>query len=514
MNPPAASLTAGRSRWHNWIYAGLLALMAALALTNHSFWIDETYSARLAQQPTPAACWHLLREVKGSDPQMPLYIFWLWTCEKFTGSREFALRALNLFWFIPALVVLLRAVAGNRTLQGAVFIVALGSPFAWYYLNEARAYTMQFSTSLILFAILWHWTREKNLRLDCERGWALIFCAAFFCLCGSSLLSMALATTPVLMALILLPADRLGRFVKIFWRLWASLLAFLFLLGIYYLWTLHSGDRATGIAGTNWKNPLFIAYELLGFAGLGPGRLAIRGGTGMEVFKPYAPALLLYAAVIAALLWLALGELRQKLGSKKLAMLIIAVLLPAGLVLAASAHSHFRILGRHLATLLPVAILLTGYGLAAAWRRGPAGRMLAGGFICLYLSSALSLRFAARHDKDDYRTAAAIARVALAERKIVWWSADTSAAFYYELPLAVQGVAETGRALWLAHPGLITVAGAARPDVIIASRPDVYDERGIIPEFARRENYQLNTNVTAFQIWKRELNDRPAAQVK
>ena len=85
MNPPAASLTAGRSRWHNWIYAGLLALMAALALTNHSFWIDETYSARLAQQPTPAACWHLLREVKGSDPQMPLYIFWLWTCEKFTG---------------------------------------------------------------------------------------------------------------------------------------------------------------------------------------------------------------------------------------------------------------------------------------------------------------------------------------------------------------------------------------------------------------------------------------------
>ena len=104
-----------------------------------------------------------------------------------------------------------------------------------------------------------------------------------------------------------------------------------------------------------------------------------------------------------------------------------------------------------------------------------AGRTLAAGFFCLYLASALSLRLAARHEKDDYRTAARIAKAALAEGKTVWWNADLNSGLYYEVPVASQGAVETGRAFWLAHPGRAMMAEAIPPDVIVASEFELRD---------------------------------------
>ncbi len=507
MNAAAGMPFAGKSLLRPWAFVALLALVAALAVTGRSFWIDETYTARLAQQPTPAAGWQLLREIKGSDPQMPLYVGWIWACEKVIGSSEWALRAVNLLWFFPALMVLRRALAPNRTLQLAVLGAALFSPFAWYYLNEARAYTLQFSTSLMLFACLWRWARMAGLPPAGERVWVGICCAALIGLCGSSLLSMALVLTPAMVAFVLLPAKHWQSLLKHFWRIWAGTLTVLFLLGMYYLWTLHSGDRATAIAGLGWKNAVFIAYELLGFAGLGPGRLALRAGGGLALFKPYAPALLAYAVTVAALLGLALRDLQVKLGGKRLVALAVALVVPAGLLLAASAHLHFRILGRHFAALWPVAILLLGYGLAAGWRRGGVGKLLAAGFIVLYLASALSLRFAVRHAKDDYRAAADLAKAGAAHGQSVWWNADQSGAIYYQVPLVTGGVASAGQVLWLVNPSSATLAAAGLPDLIIVSRPDVYDTLGVLPEFLRRENYQLATHLTAFQIWQHSLKN-------
>lgn len=483
-------------------FVAAVAAMALLAITARSFWLDEGYSARFAQQPTLTDCWNLLRQIKGSDPQMPAYIFWIWCCEKFSGSSELALRAVNLFWFVPALIVLVRALAGNRILQTAVFLAALFSPFAWYYLNEARAYTMQFSTALILFATVCHWARHPETRLADEAGRFFVFAVALFLLCGSSLLSMLLALAPLALALVLLPKKRLVDFGKTFWPVWAGALLALLLLGLYYLWTLHSGDRATGIATTGWKNVLFIGYELSGFAGLGPGRLEIRNG-GAEVFRPYAAGLLAYALVVAAVAGLAVGELLPRLGKKKLLLIFLAVVFPAAIVVAASAVSHFRVLGRHLAALLPVFVLLLGCGLAAAWRRGALGKILAAVFLIFYLTSALSLRFSARHEKDNYRDAAAFAKTALAAGKSVWWSADDNAALYYQVPIVKNGAAENGHAWRVIHATPEALRAWPAPAVIIASRPDVYDEAGSLAEFLAREPYQLATNLTAFTVWTR-----------
>ncbi len=483
-----------------WIFFLAVAVVAALALTSRSFWIDECYSARFAQQPTLTACWDLLRQIKGSDPQMPFYVLWIWGCEKIVGSSELALRAVNFFWFIPALIVLMRAFAGNRRGQVAIFLAALASPFAWYYLNEARAYTMQFSTSLILFATVGHWVRHPETSVVAERGRFFIFAGALFCLCGSSLLSMILAGAPLLLALALLPPERLRAFAKQFRAGIVVTLAALLVLGIYYLWTLHSGDRATGIATTGWKNAVFIGYELAGFAGLGPGRLEIRSG-GAEVFRPYALPLAAYGAVVVALAFFALQDLRQKFGAKKLLLFLLAVGLPAAAVVLASAFSHFRILGRHLAALWPAVILLLGFGLASGWRRGMAGKILGIIFVIFYLASALSLRFALRHEKDDYRAAAAFAKTALNAGQAVWWNADANAAIYYQVPLTRSGSPEPGKVTWVIHPTAEQLAAMKAPAAIVTSRPDVYDEEGSLARFAVAGGYRADTSLVAFKLW-------------
>lgn len=495
-----------RKRAGCWQETGLFLLAVAglllLTITARSFWIDEVYSARLAQQPTLPDCWHLLRAIKGSDPQMPAYILWIWSCEKLVGSSEWALRAVNFFWLIPALAALMRALAGNGRWQLAALLAVTLNPFVWYYLNEARAYAMQFSTSLMLLAAVIHWCRNPDTPVSAERGWVLLFSIALFLLCGSSILAMILAGVPLLLLLAWLPTQRLRELGKCYWPAGAVTVAALFLLGLYYLWTLRSGDRATEVATTGWKNLVFIGYELFGFAGLGPGRLEIRAGQ-LAVFKPYAAGLLAYAVVLAALLGLALRDLRRRFGDKKLLAAGLAIALPAGFILIASAELHFRVLGRHLAALLPLAALLLAAGLGAAWRGGRWGRLLAAGFLLFYLGSALSLRLAARHEKDDYRTAAALARSALQRNQIVWWNADENAAAYYRVPLARKNPADKGQALWMVHTSRDILLQAEAPDVIVASRPDVYDGAGNLAAFIKSADFHLATNLVAFKFWVR-----------
>ena len=68
---------------------------------------------------------------------------------------------------------------------------------------------------------------------------------------------------------------------------------------LYYLWTLQLGARASDVGRTGWANIAFIFYELLGQAGLGPGRLALRAhGTGeVAAFLP----MMIVGAIGAAL---------------------------------------------------------------------------------------------------------------------------------------------------------------------------------------------------------------------
>jgi hypothetical protein len=359
---------------------------------------------------------------------------------------------------------------------------------------------MQFSTGMVLFALVCQWIREPATPVATERGRVLTFAVALVLLCGSSILSMVLAAAPLLLALGLLPRQRCVELLRHFWLVWTATLTLLLSLGIYYLWTLFSGDRATAIASSDWKNFIFVGYELTGFSGWGPGRLEIRS-QGLGVFRPYAVGLVTYGLVMAALIGLAAGDLRRRFGAGKMWLVFFATILPSAFLVTASAFQHFRILGRHHAAMLPAVIIFFGFCVTSAWRRGRLGRILVLLFFGLQLASALSLRFAARHEKDDYRAAAAFAKGALNAGQTVWWNADANAAIYYEVPLTRYGPPEPGRAYWIIHATPEQLAELKPPAAIVTSRPDVYDELGNLARYAITNGYRADASLVAFKLW-------------
>jgi hypothetical protein len=272
-------------------------------------------------------------------------------------------------------------------------------------------------------------------------------------------------------------------------------------LSFYYLWTLKAGARASDVASTDWKNVAFIGYELLGFAGLGPGRLEIRGG-GLDVFKPYTPELVVFAMLVLVLIYFAIRDLQQNCPRKKFLGMVVIVAAPAIFILAAGFILHFRVLGRHFAPLLAVVIFLLGIGVSAAWRRSVVGKILVVVFFALCLVSGLSLKFATRHAKDDYRSAARLARAALAGGKTVWWSADANAAVYYQLPLAKNSI-ESGQAFLMINPSVEFLATNVPAGVVIVSRPDIYDPHGTLAIFLARNNFKAAAVFPAFVVWEK-----------
>jgi hypothetical protein len=324
------------------------------------------------------------------------------------------------------------------------------------------------------------------------------FAAALVAISGACMLGMIWAGAAIVAAIFLPPKERLLMLARNFAFVWLITVVSLAALGCYYLWTLHAGARASDAATTGWKNVAFIGYELLGFAGLGPGRLEIRDGS-LQVFKPYAPELGLFAALAVALFFFAVRETLQNYPLKKILGLVVIVAAPAVFILAAGFVLHFRVLGRHFAPLLPVSVFLLAIGADAAWRRGATGKLLVAGFLGLCLASSLALRFEPRHSRDDYRSAATLARAALARGENVWWNADASAAAYYQLPLTTNS-AGMGNAVLVLNPPSGFFVTAIPPKFVFCSRPDIYDSQKTLATFLARENFKVSAVLPAFHV--------------
>ena len=242
-------------------FAAGLVLVFALAISQQSFWIDELYSAMAAQHPTLDALWREELYGKGSNLQTPLYMIWIWGCGKIFGTSEVALRAVNLFWLVPGMLALMWALARDRSLPFATFLVAALSPFAWYYLNEARPYAMQIGSSLVIFALLFRLALNQD-KPSRERLWVAGLCAGALVLSGSSMLAMLWLGAYLGAAMLSAPKGRFRGLARSYWPWWVGTGMLLFMLGLFYLWTLSLGTRATTAGITDAKNLFFIPYEL------------------------------------------------------------------------------------------------------------------------------------------------------------------------------------------------------------------------------------------------------------
>jgi hypothetical protein len=516
---------------------------------------------------------------KASDLQMPFYMFYVWGFEKVFGSCEWCLRLANLPWFIAGVIAFVGifSVQDHRRVIGAWLV--LFSPFAWYYLDEARPYAMQLGASLLVVTALGHLLKDlldpsvgvpltRPLHQSVQaipphpnpsprgkgRGgrrasWQGVYVAMFLLgilvLSGSSLLGMIWAAAAVVTLIAGLGFGATLRLVRQHWPWWLGAGCVLVFLALYYLWTLKVGARASAVAATTLTSTLFIVYELLGFAGLGPGRAEMRSGA-FGVLRPYWAGLAAYGFSLAIVLGAALsGVVRKQRGPVKTEMrntsgelknpelpqkgakrhkeipglqavsrwagppeckvlgLGLCCVLPVALILIAGRVAHFRVLGRHFTPLVPCLLLVLSTGLSALWsRRGYLAGLAVALFCSLSLLSCLSLRYAQRHNKEDYRAAAAVARAALQQGRSVWWNAAEAGASYYGVPVAVP--ARAGAALLCVNPDSETLARLSAPQIVIASRPDVYDAQGALARYMREEGFAPVSQYTAFVIWERQ----------
>ena len=495
-------------------------------------------------------CQALSQDYRSADAQMPLYMFYVWGWARIFGSSEWSLHSANVPWFLAGAVAFILAFPiGDRRRATAACVVLL-CPFAWYYLDEARPYTMQLGATLLMVGALVRLAsglpsdsggnlepRTSNLEprrpniqhptsniqhpikgqaepVGCSMldvgCWMFptasgfhvaLFLFGLVVLAGSSLLGMVWAGAALAAMLVLLSPRQVMSLAKRHWSLWLAALGLLMLFAGYYLWTLSLGARASASATTTLASVCFIGYELLGFGGLGPGRLELRTA-GLAALQPYLAWLTLYGVAIAVPIGVAvLQEINRR--NRRHLVLAFYCSLPPAFILAVGCVAHFRVLGRHFAPILPVLLLLSASGLAWLWsRRGAWARVVALAFCGLSLLSCLFLRFSPRHEKDNYRAAASSARTALNKGKRVWWNASPVGAQYYHVPLTSDSDRGDAARLVL-NPARGTLNHLPLPEVIIASKPDLFDGQSALAELLREQGFQPAGKFNAFVIWER-----------
>ncbi|MEO5802629.1 MAG: hypothetical protein ABIR24_03800 [Verrucomicrobiota bacterium] len=499
----------GLSPLTNWLWPALfLMLVACAAITNRTFWIDECVTAHVADHTNLIEAWEEMVDLRFAEVQMPFFIAYMWGFEKFFGDSEVALRLAGLPFFLIGMTLLLTALARRwRNLWALMLTIGL-SPFVWYYLNEARLYTMQMGASAMVVAALFRLSENPAPTGKTERWWLRIYCSGLVLLSVISMLGEIWALAPLLAVLVVITKERLFGWWRPYRTEIIATLTILFFTGIYYLWSLTRGARATAVGTTNLQTFLFIFYEQLGFTGLGPGRLELREHGALSL-KPFAVVLALYAVVTGIVLVAGIRRIWQNNSSRILLRLLGCLSVPSLLILLAGLMMHFRVLGRHFTPLICVVFLVLGAGLVQLWRQlGSGGKVVVVGFFVLIFSSSLMVRLSPRHEKDNYRQAARFAKELLAQNAVVWWNADRMGAEYYNVPLATNANALGQKALLIINPG-DEIASLPKADLIISSRPDVFDSQGTVINYLKQENFQAKTNLPAFILWEQTLLDLP-----
>jgi uncharacterized membrane protein len=273
---------------------------------------------------------------------------------------------------------------------------------------------------------------------------------------------------------------------------------------------IHTGAEGGRVWTVGISNLGFAVYELLGFVGLGPGRELIRasataGGSeaAAQLLIPSLFKLGLLLLIYIGMVYAAFRASKNSAAKPALHMALLScsvAVLSVGCLLGACLASSFPFWGRHLAPTLPF-VLLTIAGVASAmrsiWTTRQNAFLLVPLFVVLLYSSCV-IRWSPTHAKDDYRTAAGLAREYMAEGKRVCWIAAPGPALYYEVPISNSWPPQPGTAsIRLPDPG-----SPSRPDVILVSKPDVFDHQRTLPQWISLPGIDTSTPCQSFVLYQ------------
>ncbi len=368
-----------------WLILALISF--CFAWNNQSFWMDECCMAMSAAQHTISEVWNKVRDIGGSDTQMPCYLYLLHIWIKITGAdTEILLRLFNVIWVLLAAWFLRK--------EPKALVVLLISPFFIYYANELRPYIMQIAASCGFSMFLYK--RSLGEYQSSIPGVGLLFL-----LCATSLTSVVWAAAFFMAWIVLEGKDFLtAKPMKaiVYW-----FIPFL-LLGSYYLYSLLIGARATHISSSGVVNLGASIYELMGLTGLGPGRSELRLCTQIsDVLRHNDLLLALIAGLIVGIIVVRGLYTWRKLTSKNLlSALFTLTVFPVAVFMYSSAEMDFRFSGRHFAPLLPMLCIVISLGIS--WQK-TYQRILSSALVLIWLTSDIYIRFDSTYARKDFRSA-------------------------------------------------------------------------------------------------------------
>jgi hypothetical protein len=147
---------------------------------------------------------------------------------------------------------------------------------------------------------------------------------------------------------------------------------------------------------------------------------------------------------------------------------------------------------------LPFIFLPVSLGILHLWQSNKKLHQAVGLTLCLLLIlSSLSIRFSPRFAKDDYRTAAQIAKSGLENGKTIWWAADSATANYYGLEFSEKVINVMGFSK-------SDLQNSDTPSLVFLSKLDIYDSNQLISVFLDKNNFMVTKNIKAFSIYRSE----------
>jgi hypothetical protein len=481
-------------------------LLLCLAISGASLWIDEGITAALAVQTSLPAWAATLSSMRGSEMQMPAYVFYIWAWARVFGTSEVALRFANLPWALVFTASLAWGAEYVLKIRKAWLIFCL-SPFVWFYMNEARPYAMLMSFSMLTTVSVLAYSRDSN-RFRVAQWWAMISLLALW---SVHMLTIVLAPSLLLFLCITRPVP-FRRFIKQWFLPVVVILPFYCCLALYYVHTLVRGKGGL-IESPSMANLLFAIYEFFGFGGLGPPRNLLRNFFTLHTLALYLPSLGFGVVALCIVIFSIFKNLRESSERREVIGLFGAFLTGLLITLALSYVTHFRVLGRHVATFYPLLVLILLSGLLAAGNRT---RNRLGLFALLLLGVAWSisdfrLRLLPSYQKDDYRDAAVLARTALLRGEPVLWLANGDTAKYYGLPVFLA----PRRGDIAQFEGMATVSRGCSPSwfqkslphhdevlVVISDKPDLFDPEDNCQKALNSLSGEHVARFSDFDVWQ------------
>jgi 4-amino-4-deoxy-L-arabinose transferase-like glycosyltransferase len=394
-----------------WALAGLTALGIAVRFASlgvQSYHHDEVITAA---RVIPGDFGQMLRQVKASESNPPLYYVLAWGWAKAFGTDEIGLRSLSAVFgaaTVPVAYLIGRELASRRTGLIAAAIVALNPMLIWYS-QEARSYA-----PLVFFGALALWFFVRALRTGRGRDLGLWAAASALALCSHYFAVFAVAIEAVWLLVAL----------RSRWRLVLPSIGAVVAVGLALLPLISAQVNPTHIG--------WIDHSLLSTRLFETGVSFLAGETGHVIAEPPREHFALIPAVLfgVALLLLVLrgSPLERRRATSPLAVGVGVVLLAVGAALVGKDYIVERNL---LPALVPLAAVgALGFGVDGARRLGLACAAL----LCAYwLAFAIHVARTPNLQRPDFRELTERLGTPRHSRAIITWKLAADPIRFYLL---------------------------------------------------------------------------------